>query len=389
MPALPELLGHLVVAQFHSKRVVSIHLVDHSDVDHAHGHDPEVEDVLLQDVLGLSFVFGGIDCFEDVLEGKHPGAIHEVGDVHGLELEVVDVVDPVAVVPRSCVDLLLGSREVPILDPVHFIDDRKHLVSVVVQVDGLPDLVGDHEVHQNGAGHDSNGKGAVAGLATLAPGLKLKAMRAEDRRLLVEVGESESLLQIVSAVVKVEEQLVAGTSAEDGATDIVVALPDVSDYLLGVGILEQLDDLVVIDHVETVPIVEIRLHEKELHFFFVVHAVQVLLGNVDDAGPDLSNPPVEVGELLANPFDELNQEARGLDDVQSKDEDVASRLGGDALFNGRQELDGLFIVHVLDEPLQQEGLAFKHPVRLGERANKEVHYLLNFLVDLQEVLSVH
>ena len=119
-----------------------------------------------------------------------------------------------------------------------FIEDGCNDLAIVVDVDGLSDLPGNHIMHENGTCDNTNGKSTVARLAALPPSFELETMRSKSCQVLLEICEPEPLFQIIPAVVIIEKQLMNRTSTKDRITHIITTLPDMSYYLLSIRILQ-------------------------------------------------------------------------------------------------------------------------------------------------------
>ena len=75
-PISPEYPRKLLIIRSVQERIKPVDLVNHCDVDHSHDHDPKVKEIFKKDIFGLTLVFGCKHCLKNVLEGKHPAAIH-------------------------------------------------------------------------------------------------------------------------------------------------------------------------------------------------------------------------------------------------------------------------------------------------------------------------
>lgn len=301
-----------------------------------------------------------------MLESEHPGAIHEIRDVHSLELETIDVVHPVIIASIGDRDVACRPNEAWIVHQVVLSDGCENVLAVVIKVDGLTNLRRDQSVHDQCSDPNCDGESEVSGRGGLAPSFELESMRPEQAEILVWVREAEPLLKVVPAVIIVEHELMRRGSGEYRRIDVELTIPDVPDYLLSVRVLKQLDDAVVVNHVEAVAEVDILLEQQVCHLILIVDSLDVLFGNLENTLSNLLDSAVEEAKLRPDALDQLDQEAGGLDDVQSQDENVASRLAPHRLLYSRQKGHCLLVGHVLDEPLEQEALRLQHAVAFCE-----------------------
>ena len=169
---------------------------------------------------------------------------------------------------------------------------------------------------------------------------------------------------------------------------VIFGLPNIHDDLLSIWILKQLDNFVIIDDIERITDIYILLEKQITHFLFIVDTIHVFLGYLDNALPNFLDSSIQEAKIVSDHLQQLNQQARGLDHIQCEDQNIATALVFDALFNGLQELNSLFIFHLRDESLEQVCLGFEHTIGFREGINEKSDYLADASIDQQEVLSV-
>ena len=116
---------------------------------------------------------------------------------------------------------------------------------------------------------------------------------------LLHVVEPLLLLQVVSAVIIVEQQVVDCGRCHDATRDVEFGFPDIQDYLLGIRVLKKLHNLVVVDDIKRVSVIDVLLEQQELHLLFIVNSIHVFLGNYDDLILDFGNSSFQKGEILS------------------------------------------------------------------------------------------
>ena len=98
---------------------------------------------------------------------------------------------------------------------------------------------------------------------------------------------------------------------------ILTGRPYLIDNILSEGMLQQLDDLLIVYHMKRVPLVQVFLKQVESHFFLARHLLHKLGCQLDESGAYLLHPSVHESELVLHFFDKLNELASGLDHIES------------------------------------------------------------------------
>jgi hypothetical protein len=138
--------------------------------------------------------------------------------------------------------------------------------------------------------------------------LKLKAVAAHGLETPAFV-EPKCILHIVSAMVVVPQQLVVRTSAEKRLRVVKRRSPNLVDYVLSVGVLQQVRQVVVIDQIECISVVKIFLKKQEAHLFFRLHLVHELDCDLSDAQDHLIDIPLHETKRRFNFVEKFDQQA--------------------------------------------------------------------------------
>ena len=178
--------------------------------------------------------------------------------------------------------------------------------------------------------------------------------------------EPALLLHVISAVIVVEEQVVVGTGCCQRLRVVVWRAPNLSDNILSERILEHLDQVVVVDHVERVPAVQVFLKQEESHLFFSRHVAHVLESDLKDLALGLLHTPLHEGEPALNFIEQLYDQACGFDHIQAANEKITTTLVVSALFDSFKEFSSLLEAHKVDETFEQEALGFKLSISFAE-----------------------
>ena len=169
---------------------------------------------------------------------------------------------------------------------------------------------------------------------------------------------------------------------------IVRRPPDLSHDVLCEGVGKELDQLIIIDHVERIPTIEVFLQEKEAHFFLSSDSSHVFDRYFEDTILRLLDSSVHEAEASLDLREQLDDETSRLDYIQRSDKDIATTRVSDSVLDSFYELLCLFKPHRIDESLQQEALGLELTVHLFESSDEQCADLILLLRYFEEVLTI-
>ena len=139
-------------------------------------------------------------------------------------------------------------------------------------------------------------------LARVTPHLELIVVAASLVQVLPLI-KAQLLLPVVAAVVPAEEQLVVRADRGEALRVVVGRAPNLRHNVLRERVQQQLDEVVVVDHVEGVTAVQVLLEQQKAHLLLRGHRRLVLDGDFKDAVLRLLHSPVHKGKASLH-FDE-------------------------------------------------------------------------------------
>ena len=146
-------------------------------------------------------------------------------------------------------------------------------------------------------------------------------------------------------MVVIEQKVVIGAYCCQATRIVVMRAPYLCDYVLGKRIFQELNQVVVVDHIQSVTAVQVFLKQEETHLIFCGDLIHILHSDPKDQSLCLLDASVHEAELFLDFVEQLNDQTGRLDHIQGSDEDVATTRIFCSVFNGFNELLSLLETH--------------------------------------------